>query len=207
MGARRGGSRLLVRLEMLEEAIEVLRKLWEGGLKSHHGTHYTVEGARLYDLPDQPVPIAVAGSGSKSVALAGRVGDAFIGLTPDAEVLARFDDAGGAGKPRYAEVNVCWAADEEQARRTVYEQWPVAGVAGRLMQELPLPTHFQQAAEMIDAGDAAENVLHGPDPRRHLEGIQRFVDAGFDHIWIHQIGPDQEGFFHFYKDSILPKLR
>jgi coenzyme F420-dependent glucose-6-phosphate dehydrogenase len=195
-----------VRLEMLQEAIEVIRALWEGERTSHHGTHYTVEGARLYDVPEIPPPIAIAGSGPKSVRLAGELGDAFIGLAPDAKLLSEFDAAGGAGKPRYAELNVCWAEDEAGARRTVYEKWPVAGITGQLMQELAMPAHFEQAAAMVDEDDVVEHVPHGPDPDRHIEGIRTFIDAGYDHIWIHQVGPDQDGFFDFYRDNVLPKL-
>jgi coenzyme F420-dependent glucose-6-phosphate dehydrogenase len=195
-----------VRLEMLQEAIEVIRKLWEGERTSHHGRYYTVEGAQLYDVPDTPPPIAIAGSGPKSLRVAGELGDAFIGLAPDPELLKGFDAAGGAGKPRYAEVNVCWASNEDDARRTVYEKWSVAGITGQLMQELAMPAHFEQAAEMVDEHDVVADIPHGPDPDRHIEGIRAFIDAGYDHVWIHQIGPDQAGFFDFYKDNVLPKL-
>jgi G6PDH family F420-dependent oxidoreductase len=195
-----------VRLEMLKEAIEVIRALWNGERTSHHGPHYTVEGARLYDVPETPPPIAIAGSGAKSIRMAGQLGDAFIGLAPDRELLSQFDAAGGSGKPRYAEVNVCWAEDEADARRTVYEKWPVAGITGQLMAELAMPAHFEQAAQMVDENDVVERVPYGPDPDRHIQGIRTFIDSGYDHIWIHQIGPDQDGFFDFYRDNVLPKL-
>jgi coenzyme F420-dependent glucose-6-phosphate dehydrogenase len=196
-----------VRLEMLEEAVAVIRKLWGGGQKSHHGRHYTVENARIFDLPDHPIPIMVAGSGKVSTTLAGRIGDGFVGLAPDAEMLKSFDEAGGAGKPRYGEVNVCWAEDSQQARRTVMEYWPVAGVKGQLMQELPLPSLFEQATSMVPEDDVVATIVCGPDDQEHLENIRKFIDAGYDHVWIHQIGPDQEGFFRFYQDKVLPKLR
>jgi coenzyme F420-dependent glucose-6-phosphate dehydrogenase len=196
-----------VRLDMLEEAIEVVRLLWEGGLKSHHGRHYTVENARIYDLPEDPPPIIVAGSGSKSVGLAARVGDGLISLAPQEGLLEEFDAAGGRNKPRYAEVTVCWAADEAEARRTVHRQWPIAGVKGQLSQELPLPSHFSQAAEMVDQEEATSTAACGPDPEAHIESARTFIEAGFTHIWFHQVGPDQEGFFRFYETEVLPKLR
>jgi coenzyme F420-dependent glucose-6-phosphate dehydrogenase len=195
-----------VRLEMLEEAIEVMRKLWGGGMQSHHGRHYTMENAQLFDLPQQPPPIVVAGSGPSSVDLAGRLGDGFCGLAPTQELIDRFEEAGGAGKPRYTEVTVCYAADESEARRTAFEIWPLAGVKGQLMQELPLPSHFEQAAAMLHEEDALESIPCGPDAARHIDSIKQFLDAGYDHIWIHQIGPDQEGFFRFYADEVLPKI-
>jgi coenzyme F420-dependent glucose-6-phosphate dehydrogenase len=195
-----------VRLEMLEEAVAVIRLLWEGGLRSHHGRHYTVENARLYDLPDQPPPIAVAGSGESSVKLAARIGDGFVGLAPVEGIVEMFEQDGGAGKPRYAEATVCWATDENDARRTVYEQWPIGGIKGQLSQELPNPSQFKQAAEMLDEDQTAATVACGPDPEVHVANARKFIEAGYDHVWFHQIGPDQEGFFRFYENEVLPKL-
>jgi coenzyme F420-dependent glucose-6-phosphate dehydrogenase len=195
-----------VRLEMLEEAIEVISLLWEGGNKSHHGKHYIVENARIYDLPDERPPIAIAAAGPKAARLAGRMGDALVSTAPDEEVITTFDEAGGAGKPRYAEVQVCWAADEDEALDIATEWWPNVDVPGELGQELPVPRHFEQAAENADRGRIADKVSCGPDPEKHLDGIRKFVDAGFDHICVHQIGPDQEGFFEFYERQVLPKL-
>jgi coenzyme F420-dependent glucose-6-phosphate dehydrogenase len=196
-----------VRLEMLEEAVEVMRALWDGGLTSHHGRHYTVENARLYDLPEERPPVLVAAGGSKAVELAGRIGDGLVSLAPAEGLLERFDEAGGRGKPRYAEVNVCWAADEDEARRTAHRLWPIAGMKGQLSQELPVPSHFSQAAETVRVEDVVETVACGPDPGAHIENAKKFLDAGYDHIWFHQIGPDQEGFFGFYEREVLPRLR
>jgi coenzyme F420-dependent glucose-6-phosphate dehydrogenase len=195
-----------VRLEMLEEAVELIRKLWTGELVNHRGTHYTVENARIYTLPEKPPPVLIAGSGSRSVELAGQIGEGFVGLAPDAETIQVFEAAGGRNKPKYCEVNVCWAGDEAAARRTAHEWWPVAGIQGQLMQELALPSHFEQAAGMVSEGDATETVVCGPDPDAHIGEIRKFADAGYDHIWIHQIGPDQDGFFDFYAEQVLPKL-
>ena len=204
-----GGAwpRTSVRIEMLEEAVEVMRKLWGGDLTSHRGRHYTVENARLFDLPDKPIPLLIAASGPKAIKSAGRIGDGFIGLAPNEEMVQAFRAAGGEGKPAYCEINVCYADDEERAKEIVYEYWPVAGVAGSLMAELPLPSHFEAAASMIDKEDAAANVACGPDPDVHIENIRKFVDAGYDHLWIHQIGPEQDAFLEFYASEVLPKVK
>lgn len=196
-----------VRLEMLEEAVEVMRALWSGRQQSHHGSHYTVENARFYDVPEDGVPVMVAGSGGSSIELAGRIGDGFVGLAPHEGMVDEFDRAGGRGKPRYAEVSVCWAADEARARKAVHEWWPISGIKGQLSQELAVPAHFKQAAEMVDEDAASEGVACGPDPETHLSNARKFIEAGYDHIWFHQIGPDQEGFFSFYAKEILPQLR
>ncbi|MGH7325424.1 MAG: TIGR03557 family F420-dependent LLM class oxidoreductase [Candidatus Rokuibacteriota bacterium] len=196
-----------VRQEMLEEAIDVIRRLWRGGYQDHHGRYYTVENARLYTLPAEPPPLMVAASGPRAAELAGRRGDGLICTGPNAELVRTFEGAGGRGKPRYVELSVCWASDEAQARRTAREVWPIAGLSGTLFTELPLPAHFEQTAELIDEDDVAEEVVCGPDPQRHLEAIREHVEAGFDHVCIHQIGPDQEGFFRFYEREVLPALR
>lgn len=194
------------RQEMLQEAVGVIRLLWQGGSQSHRGRYYTVENARLYTRPPQPPPIMVAASGPRAADLAGHIGDGLISTSPDREVVERFRAAGGADKPRYGQFTVCWAAEEAQARRTAYQWWPNAAIAGELSQELPLPAHFEQAAGMVREEDVAESVVCGPDPAPHLAKIQAFAAAGFDHVYVHQVGPDQEGFFRFYQQEVLPKL-
>ncbi|MDQ4064780.1 MAG: TIGR03557 family F420-dependent LLM class oxidoreductase [Actinomycetota bacterium] len=194
------------RIDMLEEAIEVMRLLWDGGLKSHRGRYYTVENARIYSLPDEPPPIIVAASGEKAAELAGRVGDGLISTAPDEDTVKTFEGAGGSGKPKYAEVLVCWADSEDDAKNTAHEWWPNAAMGGQLGQELALPSLFQAVAENVDPDEVAESVSLGPDPEKHIEGIRKFADAGYTHICVHQIGPDQDGFFEFYADQVLPKL-
>ena len=194
------------RLEMLEEAIEVIRLLWEGGYQTHRGQHYTVEKARLYTLPDEPPPIAVAAAAPLAAELAGRVGDAFVGVAPEQEIVDAFREAGGGDKPRYGQLTVCWAASEAEAKQTAYEIWPIAAIKGDLMQELPLPQHFEQAAQMVSPDDVAEMVVCGPDPERYLEKVREYEEAGFDHVYLHQVGSDQEGFFRFFEGELAPKL-
>jgi G6PDH family F420-dependent oxidoreductase len=191
----------------LEEAIEVIRELWEGRLTSHRGEHFRVENARLYSLPERPPPLLVAVAGERSVDLAARAGDGLVGTAPKAESVERFRAKGGEGKPTYGQLHVCWAADEAQARRTALEQWPNGAIGGSYFLELPLPAHFEEAAEVLSEEDVAASIVCGPDPERHREAIQEYVDAGYDHVYVHQIGDDQEGFFDFYEREILPAFR
>ena len=200
-----GWPRAAVRLDMLEEAIHVIRKLWEGKNTNHEGPHYTVENARIYSLPDELPPIVIAGDGDRAIKLAGGEGDGYIGLAPDSEVLEKYAQAGGNG-PRFTEVTVCWAPSKEEALKTTKEWWPVAGFQGELMQELPLPRHFEQGVGMVTEEALSESVSLGPDPDEHLENIKKFVEAGYDNIWIHQIGPDQDGFFDFYEKELKNRL-
>ncbi len=194
------------RQERLEEAIEVIRLLWQGGLQSHRGRHYTVENARLYSLPEEPPPILVAVAGESSVELAARAGDGLVGTAPKAESVEQFRAQGGDGKPTYGQLDVCWAPSEEKARKTALEWWPNGAISGSHFLELPLPSHFEEAAELVGEEDIAEGVVCGPDPQRHIEAIEEYVEAGYDHVYVHQIGPDQEGFFDFYAAEVLPKL-
>jgi coenzyme F420-dependent glucose-6-phosphate dehydrogenase len=194
-----------VRQEMLEEAIGIIRSLWEGKLVSHRGVHFEVENARLYTLPDEPAPIYVAGSGGKSATLAARLGDGLVGTAPDAEFIEAYGEAGGRG-PRYGQLHVCWAEREEQGRKTAHELWPNVAIPGELGQELPLPRHFEQAAQTVTEDMVAELVPCGPDPERHLEQIKKFVDAGYDYLNIHQIGDDHEQALDFYRKEVIPRL-
>ena len=193
-----------VRFEMLTEAIEVIRLLWRGGYQSHHGTYYTVEQARLYTLPEEPPPIMVAAGKPNAARLAATAGDGLIGTTPDEEILSAFEAAGGADKPRIGQLAVCWAEDEATARKTALDWWPNAAAPGELGQELALPRHFEQVAELISEDDVAAKVVCSPDADAHRAAIQEFADAGYDHVYIHQVGPDQEGFLDFYRREVLP---
>jgi coenzyme F420-dependent glucose-6-phosphate dehydrogenase len=194
------------RLELLEEAIAVIRMLWQGGYQTHRGKHYTVEQARIYTLPDEPPEICVAAARPNAAERAGRIGDGFIGVAPDRELVDRFEQNGGNGKPRYGHVTCCWAASEEEAKQTAYENWPNAGLEGPLNQELAIPAHFEAVAEMVEPDDLAEKLPLGPDPDRFLEAIRDFENAGYDHVYIHQIGPDQEGFIDFARRELMPRL-
>ena len=193
------------RREMLIEAIEVIRELWEGQVTDYHGAFYRVENARVYTLPDEPPPIYIAASGSKTAELAGEIADGFIGTSPDKETIDAYRAAGEG--PMYGQVSVCWAQDEASARKTAHEWWPTAAVHGELTQELPLPRHFEQASKSVTEDQVAERIVCGPDARKHIESIQEYIDAGYTHVYVHQVGPDQEGFFRFYEREVLPQLR
>jgi G6PDH family F420-dependent oxidoreductase len=193
-----------VRLSMLEEAMAVIRELWSGDLCSHDGPHYTVENAQLFTRPDETPAVAVAAGGVETAAVAGRLGDALVSTAPSAEVVEAFADEAGDDAPRYGQVTACWAESEDEARQTVHECWPNGGLPGELGQELPTPGHFEQAAELVTEADAVENVPCGPDADQFIEAIETFADAGFDHVYLHQVGPDQADFLDFYREEVRP---
>ncbi|HYH91979.1 MAG TPA: TIGR03557 family F420-dependent LLM class oxidoreductase [Candidatus Saccharimonadales bacterium] len=196
-----------VRADMLEEAVDVIRALWRGETVDHHGPHFTVENARLYSIPDQPPPIIVAASGPKSARLASRIGDGLINPSGDAEVVEAYEADGETGRPKYLQISVCWNEDEAEARRLALRLVPSVALPGELGALLPTPTHYQQAVELVTEDAIAEVITCGPDPQRHIERIQAGIDAGYDHIHVYQVGPDQEGFFRFYEREILPAFQ
>ena len=194
-----------VRLSMLEEAVEVIRRLWTGETIDHRGDFYEVQNARLFDPPEHAPPIVVSAFGQTAVELAGRIGDGYWGHAPDADTIAAYEQAGGSG-PRYAQLNLCWNASADKARRIVHEVWPNGGVPGQLSQDLPTFTHFEEAAQIVSVDDATAEVACGPDVDPILASVAEFVGAGYDHLYFHQIGPDQDGFFDFWVETLQPSL-
>lgn len=198
---------IAVRREMLEEAVDVIRKLWAGGSVEHLGRYYTVDAARIYSRPAEPPPIVLAAASKASAQLAGRIGDGFISVTPSAKLVQEFQQAGGGEKPRYAQIDVCVAGDEHEARRIAHALWaaPVA-LPGPLLSELRRPADFEAVASLVTEEQVGERVVCGADVEQHLARIEQFRQAGFDHVHVHQIGADQEAFFHLYEREVLPRV-
>jgi coenzyme F420-dependent glucose-6-phosphate dehydrogenase len=194
-----------VRAEMLEEAVEVIRALWSGRVTSHRGRHYRVQNARLYTLPESLPPIRVAASGPRMAEAAARIGEGLIATAPDRELIKAYDQAGGKG-PKIGQLTVCWASTEAKARRTAHEWWPTAALHGEVSQELPNPSQFTDLVKGVTEDQVAEAVLCSPDADRHLEKIEEFAEAGFDHVYVHQVGPDQAGFIDFARLELLPRI-
>jgi coenzyme F420-dependent glucose-6-phosphate dehydrogenase len=195
-----------VRLEMLEEAVGIMRALFTGETLEHRGSYFEVDNARLFDPPDADVPIIVSGFGPDAASLAGRIGDGYWGNAPERELVGAFEDAGGTG-PRYAQLNLCWAESQGAARKTVHQIWPNTAVPGQLSQDLPTWTHFEQASKIVTEEDATRSVPCGPDLVDELrDSVRSYVDAGYDHLYFHQIGDDQEGFFRYWERELRDAL-
>jgi len=194
------------RLEMLEEAVEVMRLLWQGGYQTHRGKHYTVENLRIFDLPDEPVEVAVAAMQPQAAELAGRIGDALVNVAPEEEIIEKFEQGGGKGKPKYGQITVHYAQSKDEAKKTAFEVWPNALVEGSASQELPLPSDFEQLVEDRNADELEGTLTLGPDPDEYLDRIKEYDQAGYTHVYFHQVGPDQAGFLTFAQNELLPKL-
>ena len=195
------------RLEMLEEAVEVIRTLWQGGVQDHRGRHYRVAHARIYDLPASPPPIVVSGFGPKAIELAARIGDGFATVGPDADAVSQFRSGARDGAVVQGGLKVCWGEDEREAVRTVHRLWPNEELPGELAQVLPTPEHFMQASTLVTEEMIAESLPCGPDVDKHVEAIKAYAEAGFDELYVNQIGPDQDAFFEAYRERVLPALR
>jgi G6PDH family F420-dependent oxidoreductase len=195
------------RLEMLEESIHVMRKLWEGGAQDHRGRHYRVEHARIYDLPEHPPPVIISGFGPKAIELASRIGDGYCTVGPDADAVERFREHARRGTLVQGGTKVCWGDDEAAAVKTVHRLWPNEALPGELAQILPTPEDFEQVSQLVTEDMIAQSVPCGPDVDRHVEQIQAFADAGFDELYVNQIGPDQDAFFDAYAREVLPRVR
>jgi G6PDH family F420-dependent oxidoreductase len=195
-----------VRLEMLEEAVEVMRLLWEGDTCNYEGRHYLVDNARIYTLPDSPPPILISGFGPKAARLAGKIGDGYVNVGPDAELLELFRSSGGGDKLAQGGFKVCYGEDREECVRTAYNTWPNEALPGELAQVLPTPAHFEQATQLVTEDMISESMPCGPDPEPHREMIRSFAEAGYDEVYIQQIGPNQKQFFDLYEKEILPEF-
>ncbi len=194
-----------IRHEMLAEAVEAMRLLWTGEFVTYRGKHVTVEDARLYSLPDEPVPIAIAGSGAASIAMAAQLDAHFVSTEPDAELVAAYEKEAGAGKRKIGQVAISYDADEARAKRLAMRF--AFGVLGwKVQAELPNPVNFEAAVATVRESDVTEMVACGPDPEVSVEAITKFVDAGYDEICVVQIADDVDGFFRFWTDELAPRL-
>ena len=194
------------RLELLEEAVELMRLLWQGDYQTHRGKHYTVENLRIFDLPDDPIGVAIAAMQPQAAELAGRIGDALVNVAPKKEIVQQFEDGGGKGKPRYGQITVCYADSKDKAKKTAFEVWPNILVEGSASQELPLPKDFEQLVEGRDADEVEEAMTLGPDPDEYLKQIDEYDKAGYTHVYFHQVGPEQDAFLTFARNELLPKV-
>ncbi len=194
-----------IRLDMLTEAVEIIRLLWGGGTQSYRGRHFRVDDARLFTLPESPPPLCLAVSGGRSVSLAVEQADGIVAVEPKAELVSEYTEAGGNG-PRYGQLPVCWGEDEASALATATELWRFGVPGWPVMAELPSPSNFEAATATVREEDVAELVPCGPDPEQHAAGVRKFLDAGFDHVGLVQCGPDQDGFLRFWQEELRPLL-
>lgn len=196
-----------IRIEMLEEAIYIIRMLWEGNSHNFKGKYYTIENTQIYTLPSKLPPILMAADGELAAETAGKIADGLITPGIRSNLVNIFKRTGGEGKPCYAEVSVCWAKNEDYAKNIAYEYWPILSNKNGLNWEIPTPKYFEDLAKMTDPETLTRHIACGNDPQRHINEINKFINAGYDHVFIHQLGPQQEGFINFYNEEVLPEFQ
>jgi G6PDH family F420-dependent oxidoreductase len=197
-----------VRHEMLEEAVEIIRALFEGGHVTHHGQHYDVESARLWDLPETAPPIGIAVSGEQSCKLAGHLADLVIATEPKAGLLEAFDRHGGTGKPRVGQLPVCYDPDRDTAVKRAHSQFRWFGLGWKVNAELPHPDSFEAATQFVTEDDVAASIPCGDDPDAFVEAVRPYAEAGFGEVALVQIGGDsQRDFLDWSAKTLLPALR
>jgi coenzyme F420-dependent glucose-6-phosphate dehydrogenase len=184
------------RLEMLREAIEIMRKLWGGEYETYRGEHYTVEQARIYSLPDDPPPILVAAAAPDAARLAGELGDGYMNTSPDADIVEEYKSAGGK-EPLYGKVTGCFAPSAAEAKKIAKERGPNVALGGSLSQDLALPRDFEAAAQTVREDDFDGALLLGDDLDAWREKIGEYERAGFTHVCLHDISENQVGFIAF----------
>ncbi|MFE1879343.1 LLM class F420-dependent oxidoreductase [Streptomyces diastatochromogenes] len=197
-----------VRQEMLAEAIEIIRALFDGGYVNHHGRHFDVESARLWDLPESPPPIGVAVSGRQTCELAGLLADLMIAVEPDANLVTAFDENGGAGKPRVGQLPVCHDPDRDEAVRRAHEQFRWFGGGWKVNAELPGTAGFASASTYVRKEDVADSIPCGDDPEVFAAAVRPYVEAGFSEIALVQVGgASQLPYLDWAEKTLLPALR
>jgi G6PDH family F420-dependent oxidoreductase len=194
------------RMEMLEEAVALMRRLWEGDFVTTRGTHYEVENARIYTLPDEPPKVFVSGFGEKATEAAARFGDGYISTSPDPDLLRTFKKLSD-DKPAHVGFKVAWAPDREQGIDHAYRLWPNAGLPGELAQVLPSVRHFEQATQLVTRESTEESVVAGPDPEEHLAELRKYVEAGYDEVYVANMGPHYREMIEGWGRDVLPRFR
>jgi G6PDH family F420-dependent oxidoreductase len=196
-----------VRHERLSEATQIIRALFSGDYVNFSGCHFEVERARLYDLPDTPVPIGIAVSGRDSVQLAAEHADCMIATEPDGSLVDGFNQAGGTG-PKYGQLAICYDTDAAAARDRARRLWRYGTGGWHVMAELPEPRAFDAASRNVSVDAITELVPCGPDTGQHVAAARKFIEAGFTHLALVQVGGDQQDqFISWAAKELLPALR
>lgn len=197
------------RNERLLECVEVMRALWAGETVTHHG-HVTVVDAKLYTRPAEAPKIIAGALGPETAAWAGAWADGMVTVSqpPDQlrAIVEAFREGGGAGKPMYLQVKLCYAASEAEARREAHEQWRTNILPGPVLSTLRTVEEFEAAATFVRPEDVGEYVRISADLGRHLEWLRGDLELGFDELYLHNVGRGQRAFIEAFGERVLPAL-
>ncbi|WP_375477178.1 LLM class F420-dependent oxidoreductase [uncultured Jatrophihabitans sp.] len=204
----KGWPSVSVRQEMFAEAVEIIRALFGGDYVDFRGEHFRVTAAKLWDVAATPPPIGIAVSGPASCQLAGEQGDAMIAVEPLPELGELFDQHGGSGKPRIGQLPISYGADKDAAIDRAHELFRWFAGGWKVNADLPGTAGFDAASQFVTKDDVAESIPCGDDVDAVKSAVKEFVDAGFTHVALVQIGDDQQDpFFEWSTNELLPALR
>jgi G6PDH family F420-dependent oxidoreductase len=194
---------------MFAEAVQIIRELLAGdGYTTFHGEYYSVDGGRIWDLPEGGVPIGIAVSGEKSVQLAGEFADVLIATEPKAELVQGFDAAGGAGKPRVGQMPISYDTDRDAAVKRAHEMFRWFGLGWKVNADLPGTAGFAAASQFVREEDVAGSIPCGDDVDAVIEAARAYADAGFTHLALVQIGGDQQRpYLEWTEKTLMPAWR
>ena len=206
------------RFARFREAVALIRELWSGERVSFEGEYYQTDKATIYDRPDEPVPLWLAGSGPAATRFAGRVGDGYIttsgkdpALYTDTLLPAVQEGAEKAGRTvadleMMIEVKVSFDHSREEAMNATHF-WGALGLTPEQKSGVEDPVEMQRLADELSVEQTAKRFIVSTDPDEHVEKIKTYLDLGFDHLVFHAPGPDQAKFLRLYGEEILPRLR
>ena len=192
------------RQDMLEEAIEIIRALHTGELVTFDGEYFRVDSARIWDLPEQGVPIGVAVSGEKSVEAFAPLADHLIQVQPDADVVQQWNGVHEGPSRVIGQIPICWGPDKEAAIAQAHDQFRWFGGGWAVNADLPTPAGFAGASQFVRPEDVADAIACGPDLDELAESARPFLDAGFTDICFVQVG--DEGQDRFLAEAAQPLL-
>jgi coenzyme F420-dependent glucose-6-phosphate dehydrogenase len=206
------------RFARFREAVALIRQLWSEQRVTFEGEYYRTDKATIYDVPEQPVPLYLAGSGPAATRFAGRMGDGYIttsGKAPelytDTLLPAVREGAEKAGKSlddldMMIEVKVSFDHDRNAAMAATHF-WGALGLSAEQKSGVEDPVEMQRLADELSVEQTAKRFIVSTDPDEHVEKIKTYLDLGFNHLVFHAPGPDQEKFLRLYGAEILPRLR
>jgi G6PDH family F420-dependent oxidoreductase len=205
----RGWPPVNVRHEMFTEALEIISQLFDGGYVSYSGSHYRVDSAKVWDLPEARVPIGVAVSGDQSIEKFAPMADHLIAVEPDASLVDAWDaTVGGRESRKIGQLPISWDPDKDRAVERAHQQFRWFGGGWKVNAELPGPSGFAGATQFVRPEDVAASIPCGPDVDAVVEAVGQFTQAGFTDVAVVQIGDEtQDDFMTFAEKELLPALR
>lgn len=204
----RGWPPVNVRHEMLQEAVGIIRALLDGGYVNVSGQHHRVDSAKLWDLPEEPVEIGVAVSGSQSVQAFAPLADHLITTEPEPSLVQDWDRAHQGGSRKIGQVPICWDTDRDRAVERAHREFRWFGGGWKVNAELPGPSGFAGATQFVRPEDVAASIPCGPDIGPIVEAVRQFEQAGFTDVALVQVGDEgQQEFLRAAESQILPALR